>query len=85
MITPPPSVLSDLSDLVAEIRGKNTILPNDLIISTIESGNHPTVSIWLSKYEKSRNMALATALKQAGLEPFTRKRSTVVRTWKVVS
>lgn len=83
MITIPPSVVSDLTALVSETRGKNTIISTYAILDTIETGAYPVSLFWLANYDKGRNQALTLALKQTGLEPHTKKRDGAVRSWKV--
>lgn len=85
MITPPPSVVSDLTALVAETRGHNTIISTYQILDIIDEGKYPTTLFWLANYEKSRMRMLSCALRTAGFEPHTRKRGRHICSWKVTA
>jgi len=84
MIPIPPSVVSDLTALVSETRGKNTIISTFAILDIINEGNYPVSLFWLANYDRAKNQALTLALKQTGLEPHTKKRDGAVRSWKVI-
>jgi len=84
MITPPPSVTDDVKALVSDLPGK-TIFSTYLILDTIETGTYPVVLFWLANYHHQKRQALYSALKSAGLEPYTRTTQGSVGSWKVTS
>lgn len=84
MIHPPPSVVDDMKALVSDIPGK-TIYSTYLILDTIETGKYPVIMFWLTNYHHRKREALYSALKLAGLEPYTRTTQGSVGSWKVSS
>jgi hypothetical protein len=81
----PPSVLDDLTCLVKNIRGKDTIISTYRIQEAMQTGQYPCILFWLAGYKKP-NARLSCALVETKLvKPFGRNPAGVVRSWQVIS
>lgn len=79
----PSPVISDLTSLVAEIKGKDTIISTHKILDRVDETIHPEAATWIGDHEHNRIIRLCAALRKAGYEPHTKKRGGYVLSWKV--